>query len=492
MITRIAIRNYRGIVLREVTPGPGGLVARGKNGAGKTSLLRAVSAALEGKDIGPDAIHQGADKAEIVVDIDNLSIRRAITAKGSQLTVKTVDGDTKSKPQAFLSALFGSSIDPCALFLAKPKERVAIVQAAIPCTVTEDEIRSQWAPDLPRGTDCSGHGLDAIARVRDWYYEKRRDANSVAKNARSEAHLRAADVVQPAPDAPFLPTAEKMLRDARTRLADLEGMRRAADAHADRSAGLREKIVKLRATAATRYAADDVDERRATVDVTKARIARLEEQLREARAALVTDEDALRTALEQNKAADAAEQQAAEIETMLADTAPEAVSDALLDQAKAEIVVAEQAYAAAHTADRAAVAAQRATEAEARAGAAEEEAARLDRIVKALTEDAPRAIVAKVGGIEGLSIDGDDVALDGVRFDGLCGAEQVMFAVDIAKRANAKGRVLVVDGLERLDPEQERVLIEHATRDGWQLFATAVSGDALVDEPIGREADAAE
>ncbi len=119
--------------------------------------------------------------------------------------------------------------------------------------------------------------------------------------------------------------------------------------------------------------------------------------------------------------------------------------------------------------------------------ALEGEAAELDTTVKKLANAAPSELLAEAQGIPGLSIDGDEIMLDGKRLDALSGAEQLRFAVEIARRANAKSRILIVDGLERLDPDQMEAFVAMATADGWQLLGTRVSRGDLVIEAI--EAD---
>jgi hypothetical protein len=133
-----------------------------------------------------------------------------------------------------------------------------------------------------------------------------------------------------------------------------------------------------------------------------------------------------------------------------------------------------------------------ATYAESKAQEAEAEAERLDKMVKALTDDAPRELLSSCDGIPGLALVGDDITLDGVSLDGLCGAEQIRFAVQVAKRANAKTKILVVDGLERLDPESYDEFVREATSDGWQLLASKVDRGAMVVEAISADENVSE
>jgi len=119
---------------------------------------------------------------------------------------------------------------------------------------------------------------------------------------------------------------------------------------------------------------------------------------------------------------------------------------------------------------------------------AQDDAATLDRSVKALADDAPAELLASTDGIKGLTIDGDDVFLDSVALDQLSGQERLFFAIEVARRLNAKSKLLCVDGLEVLDAEHRVAFIEKATADGYQLIATRVTeaGGEPVATPIRR------
>jgi hypothetical protein len=116
--------------------------------------------------------------------------------------------------------------------------------------------------------------------------------------------------------------------------------------------------------------------------------------------------------------------------------------------------------------------------------AAKKRADELDAIVRKLTNDARDELLSASDGIRGLTLDDDNVYLDGVSLDGLSGAEQLKFAVEIARRANARSKILIVDALERLDPVQLTEFINHATSDGFQLICSRVDAGDLVLEAI--------
>src|SRR5581483_8903890 len=63
-ITRLRIKNYRSIEQLDEKIPPKGAIAKGGNARGKTTVLRAVRAAFLARDIAPDAIREGTDRAE--------------------------------------------------------------------------------------------------------------------------------------------------------------------------------------------------------------------------------------------------------------------------------------------------------------------------------------------------------------------------------------------------------------------------------------------
>lgn len=494
-ITHLKIRNFRGIAELDRAVPPAGAIIAGANGRGKTSTIKAIRAALAAQDIGPDAVRLGADKAEILVDLDDVHVRRVITAKTSTLAVTTRDGFKAPKPTAFLTELLGTSpLDPLDLFLSKPRDRRARILEALPVRVTRDQLRA-WAPDLPPNFDVEGHGLEVVERARRAYYERRTVANAEAEAKAREAEAKekeADEIVQTATLSFADDVTEDELRsgleERRARLAELQARERAAREGAERTAATRDRIVGLRAEAEDRLrkakagpSAGAEDEARAQADGSRARVEQLAAQLRAAEAVSADTTQALAEvrsrraeAAEHHTKASELQKTADDLAAAIAHGAPLPPRPDELDEASASVARARetlQAFGAWVAARAARARAEAAAEAARKAKA---EAARLDAIVNALAKDAPRALMGQADTIPGLGLDGDDVTLDGVRLDGLCGAEQIRFSVEIAKRLNAKSKILVVDGLERLDPEQREAFVSEATSGGFQLLATCV------------------
>jgi chromosome segregation ATPase len=136
-ITAVSVDSFKRIKSVEISPPADAslILIGGKNAAGKSSLLDALTAALGGgKTLPAEPIHRGAKEAEIVVEFDGgkLVVRRKITKKGSSLEVRTADGAVKS-PQAMLDQLVAARfLDPLQFLALPAKEQRAALMKLIP------------------------------------------------------------------------------------------------------------------------------------------------------------------------------------------------------------------------------------------------------------------------------------------------------------------------------------------------------------------------
>lgn len=491
-ITKLTARDFMAFEEFEHDVPEGGLVVAGGNGKGKSTVLRLVQQGLLAQGVSPSSVRLGAEKARIEIALGDTVVQRLIQADGSStVKVKTPDG-TRAKPQAWLSAISGSTLDPLAIFFAPAKERRALVLKALPVTVTREQLRAWW-PEIPATFDTSGHGLEVLARAHRAVYEQRTAANAAAKAARADADRLAGEAAAHpgAPDGPDVAEASNALTTTQRALAAIESRAAEHTRAVERTATTRAKIEDLRRTAADLHDPHEPEastERAATL---RAEIADLERTLADRRAQLAEAERDIAAASDVRRRCEAATQHADALEATLAASIPEPVAPEAISNARAVVMVAEQNLSTARTAAEKRAAAERARAAQTAATNAETDAKRLDSVVRVLADDAPKALPG-ADAIPGLSVDGDDVTLDGKRLDALCGAEQLRLAVQIAKRARSECELplLVVDGLERLDEEQYRAFLDEATRDGWQVLGTRVTGGDLHFEAIEVEDDA--
>ena len=509
-ITRLTIKNFRGISSLDVEVPPAGAVIKGGNAQGKTSVLRAIAAALGGEGLGPEAIRLGADQAEILIDVDALKIRRGITAKGSSLVVKNGSGDVWAKPQSRLTDLLGTSpLDPLAFFEADAKARRRMVLDTVQIKVTDEDIE-RWIGSRPidiMPTDL--HALLVVEQLRKRYYDARTEANRRSKDA-YDALARARAEAPPEPvkvnatveqAGEDLSAAERRRDEVRGRAAAADKARAATAATRERAAALRVQAHDVREAAIlapTCEVAEAAELARAAADKRceelRLKIQELQVALSQSQQAMMVADaecrrlaDQAKLSADDIKRADGLEQQAADLEASLSAVDGLAVSEEEIGLAEAVVEAADTTLKLAI--DQAAFASYQASIADL-AGAHEKakaDAERLDAVVKTLTDVAPRELAARADMIPGLAIADDGITLDGVAIDALSGAEQLRFAVELARRLNARSKILVVDGLERLDATRYADFVRFATSDGFQLLGTRVADGGLVVEAIESE-----
>lgn len=538
-IHRIQITNFMGIAARELVLSDAGAIVEGGNARGKTSVLLAVRAALAGQGISADAIRTGATSAEIVINLDDLTVRRVIDRNDTSLVVKgPPDGRARPAPQALLTALLGlSPLDPLDLYLAKPRDRRETILASLPITVTEEDLRRWISAEVfaslsTEARATTGHGLDVVERARRELYDRRTVANREVETAEREeaaasVHLGAVRALERlgVPDGPTPAEAEIAYVAAERQIARIETERRNALEGAAKSASTRVRIAELREEAQNVRAfaplaptSADFDAAASRTDVARQGVARCNDAVlallkaldvaqnerQEAEGQLAGAEAAFAVLDDRQNDADKAASRAVDLEVhalelegslAIAVTAPSEEEEQTARQAQIDAAAARETArlrtAAIDEYTRWQIAVE---DAQGDLAKAREEmlsvqahAYVLDAAVRALA-DAPAELLARSNGIPGLSVSGQTIALNGVDIDRLSGAERMAFCIDVARRApqsNARSKLLVVDGLERLDSEQLRAFVEAATSDGFQLLATRVAdGEARV-LPIG-------
>ena len=125
-IISLKAENFQNLQCVEITPEGHMVQLTGKNGAGKSSVMDAICAALQGADAAKtQPIRQGETRAEIVATTEKWIAKRVFTEKGSRLLLTTPDGSAEFKsPQTLLDAVWGDlSFDPLEFLALKPREQ---------------------------------------------------------------------------------------------------------------------------------------------------------------------------------------------------------------------------------------------------------------------------------------------------------------------------------------------------------------------------------
>lgn len=130
-IVELRAENIKRLKAVRIRPDRSLIQVTGKNGQGKSSLLDAIEYALGGKGTHPERpIRAGESHAEIVVELDDLVVKRTWNAKGNTyLAVESKDGAAYGSPQAVLDKLVGDlTFDPLAFSRMPPKDQVATLK----------------------------------------------------------------------------------------------------------------------------------------------------------------------------------------------------------------------------------------------------------------------------------------------------------------------------------------------------------------------------
>lgn len=145
-IVSLQAENVKRLRAVEIRPDGALVVIKGKNGAGKSSVLDAIWMALGGKSAIPsEPVRTGNKKASIRLELTDLVVTRTLTPDGGgTLKVEGKDGTKFSSPQAMLDKLVANlSFDPLEFSRMKPKAQAATLSALVGLDFSKQEIERQ-------------------------------------------------------------------------------------------------------------------------------------------------------------------------------------------------------------------------------------------------------------------------------------------------------------------------------------------------------------
>lgn len=442
--TEVEISNVMGIEKLKFVPGTLTLV-EGRNGAGKTSTLEAVRAALRGGH-DPSLLRAGAEKGSVrLVLEDGTEITKTIGRDASPLKVSLPGAGRVSKGQALVDSLVDSlGVDPMALINCPASKRAEYLADVMALDVPEAALREAAGRPVAVGKLPAGaSGLDRLEAVRKALFDERTAVNRTARDKRATAgQLRET-----------LPPAEEGVPDVaalRERKAHAE---RYVAREKDAAAGKREAALEaIRSNA------------QAEIDAVRADAAeRIREVEREREAAIARIKERAENQADEARGAAAAEMKAAEDEL----------------RPKIEVLAEEIARGEERAKEHA-----RAEKTREILAAAERDAEKAEADSRALTEaleriDALKASLLERLPIKGLEIREGAVFVDGLPFERVNSARQIEVAFQVAKLRAGKVGLIVADGLERFDEETYRTFEAAAASAGLQFIVGRVGSGSL-------------
>ncbi len=185
-IARLHISNIVGIESLAIEAGQINVI-KGQNGAGKTSVLRSIKAALGGGDQG-DLVRNGAEQGEVVLIFDSGDkLRTVIPREGrTRRDGEHADGSPLKRPMDWVKArLEAMTFNPVAFLTASPAERIKWLLTIAPLELAAEEMVKAvgHAGAVPSPVEVSdGRIIDplaTLARLRTKLYDERTGINRI-------------------------------------------------------------------------------------------------------------------------------------------------------------------------------------------------------------------------------------------------------------------------------------------------------------------------
>jgi DNA repair exonuclease SbcCD ATPase subunit len=475
-IARLSIRNFMGVKEVDIKPGDMTTIT-GKNGQGKSSVLKGIQAIFKGAPFS--VVHQGTERAELIAEMEDIRVTRVITHKTSSVTVKDERGFTRPSPQGFLDGLLGNfALNPMDFLLAEKKGKILL--KAMDVTVTKEEVEAaastgeaKEALPLP----ASGPALEMYADAHKYFYSKRTDVNRRLKQkqaAAAEVLKKLPEGYKPVEGIDGMASANRQLiSEIEAEISGLEADKKASTKAAETRGKLTDRIAKNERIAA--------DARKELEKMKDPDIETLRQKVEQLRALLDEAERNLEAAVRRAREiadmkiiiGDMARTVASYKETLAA--LPGVFDDTLLEASKgnlaelnSEAAAIEEEKSRQRIWNEHVILREEAEDAEKLSG-------KLSALVERFGNDLPAQALrdAKLP-IEGLAIDGDNVTVGGVPLEQLATSEHIRVTLSIARAMSKELPLICIDGVERLDEERFAEFTRQAHNDGFQYFVSRV------------------
>lgn len=428
-ITKIHIVNFLKLHDVEINPSMTNVIV-GKNKQGKTSILKAIQAAFEGK-IDASSIHLGEKKAEITIELDDLNVKRTITENGSTLDVSNKEGFKVPAPQKYLDGILGTfSFNPIKFFESKPADRKKYLLNAIKLTITPEQL-FEYTGEKLAGLDFSKHALEVLEDARKFYYDRRTVANAEVSKKRKSLEELSSQIPEGFDPASVSEEQIANLREAITR-DEKELMRKEDnDRHIE---NLNARVI----------------DKQSQIDSYKAQILNIQ------------------------KSIDILELEKADVEKQIVRATEEEFD--LSDENT--INIAKESLSKLEGQREYSFIARKIADLRQELGEAVMVADNLDNVVSNLTKEIPAKLISEANiPVEGLTVTESDLLVNGVSLDNLSSSEQLRFALDIVRELNKTFKVINIDGIESLDKENFEAFLKEIEEDDYQYFITRVDGN---------------
>jgi energy-coupling factor transporter ATP-binding protein EcfA2 len=443
-ISALTVQNFKGLRKVAIDCDKEVIVLAGKNGAGKSSALDAITALLMGKSAIPaEPIRRGENEGEIVAVIDGFTVRRTFTRKengdiGGSLTITSADGMRAPSPQTWLDARINAlGCDPIAFMASKPAEQAATLRTIAGVDTTALDVKRKAAFDSR--TDIGRTGKDEAGALASMAHHPDAPAEVVEPVVVTPELVSASDIVAE------LAVADATARAKEAATRDAANESRVADTLLDIHSSASGKVGMLR-----RQLADAEEEERVAAGKATAKREEATRLASEANALVVTDPTPIR----------------------------ERLADVERANAEALRLAAEQNAAARKEADalNAKVRANAARKAqEEKVAAGRKEYAAKTAEIAALDAERAAMLAAATFPVKGLGFDLDgSVTFDGLPLAQVNEAKRIEVSMAIALAGDKPVKLVLIRNGSQLDEENMQLVADIAHAAGAQLWLERV------------------
>ena len=159
-IIELRAENFKRLRAVEIAPDGTVQVIGGRNAQGKSSVLDAIWAALGGGKANPGKpIRDGEDRAQVTLNLGDLTITRTWTKAGTTLKVENADGAAYKSPQGMLDTLIGQlGFDPLAFTRLAPRQQREELLRLVDLPIDLDNLEAERARMYAERTELGRRG----------------------------------------------------------------------------------------------------------------------------------------------------------------------------------------------------------------------------------------------------------------------------------------------------------------------------------------------
>ncbi|MBD3251491.1 AAA family ATPase [Candidatus Uhrbacteria bacterium] len=423
-IIRLQVKDFEGLEALDVLPGGGVNVLRGRNGTGKTSVLDAIRVALTNRGERSLLVRKGAEDGLILFELEGgIRGEREINRSGRVAGPLTLTNgeNAVSRAQTFLNRLGGGfNYNPLDFIGMTDAEQTKVLLDLIAIDVSRDELLALSDGEELDGVDYDQHPIIVLGEIETALMELRRDTGRRAR--------------------------------------DLEGM--AEDLFSKVPPDFdREHVESFDLEAASLELS--------SIEAHEQRIKTAEASIQDFEVGIQRVEGQIEALLEQKRSLVEQKQQA---EARVGQLAAQDVGNA--GEIRERIRTYTQDRKHLHNLEMSESTSRQAQD-------CRQEYKGLTQRIDDVRRKPAEILSSSELPVDGLGVDEGKLTINGLPISELSTGEQLHVATQIAVATLGDLRVVLVDGVERLDPGHKEVLLRELSEAGVQAFVTEVSDEAL-------------